>query len=96
MPVIVTTRSGLCEVGNCPTVRLRAKNRKALIICARSYKHWNNEFQNLGPIKNTDLKTQIKGNFIAMLFPRTTYFTSKHFGEDEVGTNNFKKLIKYL
>lgn len=74
----------------------RAKDRKALIICARSYKHWNKEFQNLDPINNTDLKTQLNGNFIEMLFPRTTYFTPKHFGKGEIGNKNFETLLEYL
>ena len=74
----------------------RAKAGEALIICARSYKYWNKEYQNLDPTRNTDLKTQLNENFIEMLFPRTTYFTPKHFGKEEVGKENFKKLIEYL
>lgn len=75
----------------------RAKKGEALIICARSYKHWNAEYQKLNK-KNEgkDLKKDLENNFIEMLHPRSVYFTTKNLGKDEEGNENFQKLVAKL
>lgn len=74
----------------------RAEKGNALIVCARSYKYWNEEYKKLKKNKDADLKKDLGKNFIKMLYPRTTYFTSKHFGEGEEGEKFFKKLMEYI
>ena len=70
----------------------RAKKKEALIICARSYKYWNIEYQNLTDSQR-DLKTDLGNSFIEMLYPRNVYFTPNHMGKDSAGEDNFEKLV---
>lgn len=74
----------------------RAEKKNALIVCARSYKHWNEEYKKIKKNQELDMMKDLGDNFMKMLYPRTTYFSPKHFGEEEIGNNNFNKLIEYL
>lgn len=74
----------------------KAEKGNALIVCARSYKYWNDEYKKLKKNHDADLKKGVGDNFIRMLYPRTTYFTPKHFGEGKEGEENFKLLIEYI
>lgn len=68
----------------------RALKEEALIVCARSYRYWNTEYQNRYG-ENADLIKDLGTNFIKMQNPRSVYFTSKNLGEE-----NFTKLKNKL
>lgn len=74
----------------------RAEKKNALIVCARSYQHWNNEYKKIKKNPDLDMMEDLGDNFMKMLNPRTTYFSPKHFGKEQIGNDKFKKLIEYL